>query len=134
MSGRRPIALIVLLVLVAILAGCSSSSDNTPAKLSKGEKEKLIKKLNADYIDRYPNEQGIVKIYGELANGTNRHLISATVAASDIHTKGKNVIYGKLVVEDIKPGESVPFEIPSGRGIGEMGDTIIISVIDAEFR
>ncbi|MBE0448102.1 MAG: hypothetical protein IBX64_08400 [Actinobacteria bacterium] len=133
MLGRKSVIAITLLILFAILTGCSSTGENTPSKLSKSEKEKLIKQLNTVFYDRYPNDQGLVKIYGEISNGTNRHLISAVVVASDIVTKEKSTVFGRVTVEDVKPGGSKPFEITTGRGISEL-DEAVLSVADAEFR
>jgi len=134
MLNRVSAALIALLVLVTVVAGCSSGSGNTPANLSKAEKEKLIKQLNTTFIDRYPDNNGLVKVYGDIENGASRHLLSATVIATDVVTKGKNTVYGKVVVENVKPGESISFEIVTGRSIDEIGEKVMLSVIDAEFR
>ncbi len=136
MFGRKSVIfiLITLLALALVLIGCSSTGDNAPANLSGAEKEKLTKQLKAVFIDRYPDEQGIVKIYGELTNNTNRQLISATIAASDVVTKDKNTTYGTVVVSDVKPYGTKSFEIATGRGIKEIGDTVIFTVQDAQFH
>jgi ABC-type Zn uptake system ZnuABC Zn-binding protein ZnuA len=134
MLGRTSVLVIAVMAMLAILAGCSSVSDTTPANLSQVEKDKLMKGLRAVFVDRYPNDQGLVKIYGELSNTTNRHIISVTVTASDVETKEKNVTYGKLLIENVGPGEERPFEIVTGKGIDDVGDEIVLNIIDAQFR
>lgn len=123
-----------------ILSGCSSFGVSggigatKPANLTKEQKSQLISKLSVKFINRYPNEQGLVRFFGELSNGTDRHLISATIVATDVKTKGKNVVFGKTTISDIKPGEIREFEIASGSTLDQVGDEAELIVIDAEFQ
>lgn len=143
MSRYRSLVLsviVVSLVSLIILSGCSSSRISggvgtaKPANLTKEQKSQLIKQVPARFISRYPNEQGLVRFFGEIKNGTDRKLISATVVASDVRTKGKNIVFGKATVNDVKPGETREFEIASGATLDQVGDEAAILVIDAEFQ
>ncbi|MDI6716171.1 MAG: hypothetical protein QME63_04420 [Actinomycetota bacterium] len=129
----------VLCLAVIILSSCSSpgssvgASAEKPSVLTKEQKSQLISKLKVDFITRYPNDEGLVRIFGSLTNGTDRNLISATIVASDVRTKGKNIVFGKCTINDVKPGETREFEIPTGFGLDEVGDKSTLTVIDAKF-
>lgn len=133
-------AIVVSLMSLIILSGCSSSGISggigtaRPAKLTKEQKAQLTNKLSVKFITRYPNEHGLVRFFGEITNGTDRNLISATIVASDVRTKGKNIVFGKASINDVKPGETREFEIASGSTLDQVGDQAALIVTDAEFQ
>lgn len=110
MLYRSLITVISLVTLLTILTGCNGSTTSAkkaaPAALSETEKTSLTKQISLTFIDRYPNDQGLVRIYGQLTNGTKRQLISATVVAASQPVKGRAVTYGTVTVENVGPGFS----------------------------
>ncbi len=137
MIYRRFHVALSFVILLTIVTGCSAkspSSESKPAPLSKAEKDALTKKLGLTFIDRYPNDQGLVRVYGQLTNGTKRKLIRAVVTASSAPIKGRAVTYGTVTVEGVEPGATVDFEVPTGKDMGQMRSDVVLSVREAEFR
>lgn len=137
MPYRGLLAAVGLVITLTIATGCSGSTapvSDKPVSLSKSDKDRLIQKIKLTFIDRYPNDQGLVRVYGQLTNGTKRKLVTASIQASSKPIKARAVTYGTVTVKGVDPGDTVDFEIPTGKSLSEMRNEVVLTVKDAEFR